>query len=172
MKNNIKNFVGVLVCLLVLVSLSQIPARVSPARAGNIIGYQIVTAEDGSVAYTENTYTSAYLAGDFGDLVLQVNNDISGTAAMVVTPQFSNQNGSCGAVTDWADATVGAVSVTRISTNTDSVIFGTYVISKSISGDASTMLRFQGAGRCLRVKMAASTTFTPSVYLWMANTSQ
>ena len=73
------------------------------------ISYQTVDLEDGTNAYTTTTYTSGYMSGEFAEIILQVNSDISPTGTLTVTPQFSNDSLTCGASgKDWADATVAA----------------------------------------------------------------
>ena len=178
--------------------------RPSPrVGASTIIGYQVLTLEDGETAYTDATnYTGGYLSGSFGDIVLQLNNDISGTATITITPQFSNDGLSCGSASDWADATISGVNVTSgastttstitntantVLTNTlyttstvviattasaDSAAFSVDTVLVTLAGDGSTMLRLNTMGRCFRAKMVSTTTFTPSLFAWFANTTQ
>ncbi len=170
MKKNYNSFVAVLlltVALFVLLSGQMLPKS---ADAATVIGYQTIVADAGATAYTETTYTSAYLAGAFGDVVVQVN--LVSTGTITVTPQFSNEMLGCGSVTDWADATISQVDVTRISTNTDSVAFGVHAVSKAVTSGGSTLIGFPAQGRCMRVKMTNAETFTPTVYIRMANTQQ
>lgn len=196
-------YVLTVLVLLALALFGSIQVSNQPVAASTIIGYQTVTLDDGTTAYTDATnYTSGYLSGSFGDIVLQLNNDISGTASITITPQFSNDGLSCGSSTDWADATISGVDVTSgastststitntantVLTNTlyttstvvivttaaaDAVAFNVSTVLQTLAGDGSTMLRFNSMGRCFRVKMVATTTFTPSLYAWMANTTQ
>jgi len=146
----------------------------TPAQAATVIGYQTVTILDGATAYTETLSTDGYAVGSFGEVLLQVHSDISGTGNITITPQFSSQPGGCGAVTDWADATASTTYVNATgSTITDSVsalAYGVVEISVVVVDDDATLLRLPTAGRCLRVQIETAETVTPTVYAWMVNT--
>jgi len=135
------------------------------AEAATVIGYQSVAMFDGATAYTETTYSSAYLVGAFGQVAIQVNNDISGTTAITVTPQFSSDP-SCSTATNWADATVSMAYASSTTTPT----FSTVDVQKVVTGDTDALFSFDTLGRCMRVKIETGTTFTPTLFGWMTNT--
>lgn len=181
-------FVGMLMILFGLMSFGLVPPQSEAVEAATVIGYQTVTLEDGTDAYTETTYTSGYLSGSFGEIVLQINSDISGTETLTVTPQFSSDGYGCTSAATWADGTISGVyvvngastvTVSTLNTNTltttvqssvSTVSYDSIAIVTTIAGDAATLLRFPSMGKCMRVKMAVATTFTPTMYAWMVNT--
>jgi hypothetical protein len=138
-----------------------------PAHAATVVGYQTVTLFDGQTAYTTTTASSGYIAGSFGEVILQVHSVISGSGYITVTPQFSNQPGSCGAVTNWAAATVATHYVISEAVGLE---FGVVPIYVTLADDAATLLRLPTAGRCLRVNIETTRTITPTLYVWMVNT--
>jgi hypothetical protein len=179
-------WIAVIVALLGVLAFTSFAPPV--VDASTVIGYQTVTLEDGTDVYTTTTYTLGYLAGSFGEVVLQIHSDISGTETMTVTPQFSSEGVGCRAITNWADATIAGVvntlgaqtvTVSTLNTNTLTTTVGTAAsaavysvvdVVVTLAGDDSTLLRFNSLGKCMRVKMESATTFTPTMYAWMVNT--
>ena len=164
---NSKRFLIVLAVLALLVLAWWLPQRAAPqpAQAATVIGYQTVTLFDGATAYTTTANSSAYIAGAFGEIILQIHNDISGTGQITITPQFSSQPGGCAAVTNWAGATVATDYVT-----TSTLAYGIVDISVVLVDDDATLLRLPVDGRCVRVSIETTTTITPTIYAWMVNT--
>ena len=186
--------------LLLFVGFATLTATPPQADAATIIGQQAVTLLDGDTSYTTTVQTSAALALYYGEIVIQVNNDISGTGTITITPQTSIQNVACASVTDWADVSISTVyaaqpagtttitnTVTASTLNTNtltttvasttgtafgatSVAFGTANVSAVLTGDGNQLLRFPNTGRCFRVQIETSTTTTPTVYAWLLNT--
>jgi len=155
----------VCVLLALLWWLPQRPAQ--PAEAATVVGYQTVTLLDGRTAYTTTTTSTGHLVGSFGEVILQIHSDISGTAQITVTPQFSSQPGSCGALTNWAGATLSSHYVISEAVGLE---FGVVPIRVVLVDDSETLLRLPTTGRCLRVSIETTTTVTPTVYAWMLNT--
>lgn len=144
--------------------VSLLPSH--PADASSVMGYQTVVVEDGTVAYTTTTYSSGYMVGSFGEVVLQVESDISQTRTLTVTPQFSNDARGCGSAVYWVD---GAIVQTY---GTSSLSYGSVAVRAVVAGDGDKVIRFPTMGRCMRVRMEISSTavFTPAVFAWMVNT--
>lgn len=164
-----KRFAGLLTVLFTLALALALQVglwaeRPAPTDAATVVGYQSVTVFDGATVYTTTTYSDAYLVGSFGEVVMQVNNDISGSTGITVTPQFSSEFVGCGAVADWVDASYSAAY------GTSSLSYGTVDVRKVVTGDDAEMLRFPVSGRCMRIKIQTAANFTPTVYLWMVNT--
>ena len=178
-----------LAVLLVLTLVWGLQMR-GPVAAETVVGGQTAVLLDGNTAYTATKYTAGYLTSSFGEIVLQVESDISGTATLTVTPQFAINQTACGSMAagDWVDAAIvgvfpstGATSVTAstISTNTitTTVTAGALAVAYTqvpvlvtLAGDGDALLRFPTMGRCFRVKLTAATTYTPALYAWMVNT--
>lgn len=159
-----KKTVSYTLLALALVLLALVPLRqpAQPVDAAGVINRQSVTMLNGASAYTTTTYTAAYIVGAYGEIVLQVHDDISGTGVITITPQFSSQ-GTCSTASNWVDAAMSAVY------GTSSLSYGTAAVQKSITNDSSVMFRFDTGGNCMRVKLASTKTFTPTVYAWMVN---
>lgn len=186
----------VLIVVLALLLSASLPMllQARPADASTVIGYQSVTMLDGTTAYTTTTYSSAYLVGGFGEVVLQIHDDVSGTNTITVTPQFSTEGVACSSVTDWVDASTSlayadaasnsaTITVSTLNTNTltttvaslsggTTLTYGSVDIYTTITGDDAAMLSVDTAGRCMRVKLTTATTFTPTVYAWMVNRNE
>ena len=164
---NWKLFSLVMALVMALMLAWFLPQRIAPqpTQAATVIGYQTVTMFDGATAYTTTTQSAGYIAGAFGEVVLQIHNDISGTGQITVTPQFSAQTGGCSAVTNWAGATVATDYVM-----TGTLAYGSVDISVVLVDDGATLLRLPVAGRCMRVSIETTTTITPTIYAWMVNT--
>lgn len=159
-----RRFASVALVLVFLALAAFFSIRSQPADASTVIGNQYVEVFAGDTAYTTTTYSSAYLVTSFGEVVLQIHDDISGTTAITVTPQFSNEYVACSSVSQWVDASYsGQYGTTTLS-------YGTVDVRKVVTGDDAEMLRFPADGRCLRLKITTGTTFTPTVYLRMVNT--
>jgi len=164
---------GLVVALLLLIigflalGLAQVD---TPAQAATVVGGQTVVMLAGSTAYTTTAYTPAYLSSSFGEIVLQVESDISGTATLTVTPQFAINQTACGSMAagDWVDASVTGVFVTGATTYTAAL--QQIAVVDTLVGDGDALLRFPVMGRCFRVKLAAGSTYTPALYAWMVNT--
>lgn len=174
-------------CLLLALGLF-LGVQERDVAAETVIGYQTVTAFDGDAAFTTTQYSSGYLGGAFGEMVIQVSSDISPTGTLTVTPQFSSDGLSCGSAADWSDAVLtgvypavaaSSVTVSTLNTNTltttvttgaTAVAYQQIAVQDVISGDGTGLMRFETMGKCFRVKLAADTTFTPTVYVWMVNT--
>jgi|GEM_PF-1666036 hypothetical protein len=179
MQHKTRFYRSLLVILLLLaVAYLAVPSAPTPADAAAVTSYQSLTLLDGSTAYTTTTYTPAYLSGGYGQITLQVNNDVSGTNTITITPQFANDLLACSANNkDWADATVSGVfagvSTVTVSTTTtittSPVAFGVLPVYQTLTGDGATLVGFPTQGRCFRVKLTTSTTFTPTVYARMEN---
>jgi len=140
------------------------------AQAATVVGGQTVVMLAGNTAYTTTHYTAAYLASSFGEIVLQVESDISGTATLTVTPQFAINQTACGSMAagDWVDASIAGVFVTGATTYTAAL--QQIAVVDTLVGDGDALLRFPVMGRCFRVKLAAGSTYTPALYAWMVNT--
>lgn len=163
---NTKRFLLVLLGLAALSLAWMVPQRSPrPAEAATVVGYQTVTILDGATFYTETFATSGYQTGSFGEVVLQIHNDISGTGQITITPQFSNQPGGCTAVTDWADAAIATDYVAS-----SALAFGSVPITLVLVDDDAALLRLAVDGRCLRVNIETVETITPTLYAWMVNT--
>ena len=173
-----------IVFLLAAVAYLAVPSAPIPADAAAVMSYQSLTLIDGSTAYTTTAYTPGYLSGGYGQITLQVNNDVSGTNTITITPQFANDLLACTASDkDWADATVSGVfvggstvTVSTLNTNTltttittSPAAFGVHLVYKTLTGDGATLVNFPTQGRCFRVKLTTATTFTPTVYARMEN---
>ena len=145
-------------------------ARETPAQAATVVGGQTAVLMDGTDAYTTTAYTGAYLTSAFGEIVLQVESDISGTATLTVTPQFAINQTACGSMAagDWVDASLTGVFVTGATTYTAAL--QQIAVVDTLVGDGDALLRFPVMGRCFRVKLAAGSTYTPALYAWMVNT--
>lgn len=164
---NWKRFSIVLAVVALLALVWLLPQRLAPqpTAAATVIGYQTVTLFDGETIYTTTTQSAGYIAGAFGEIVLQIRNDISGTGQITVTPQFSSQPGSCTSATDWAGATVATDYVMS-----GTLTYGIVEINVVLVDDDVTLLRLPSNGRCLRVSIETTTTITPTIYAWMVNT--
>jgi hypothetical protein len=162
----LKNFLGVLLALVFLTLAWALPQHsLTAVEAATVVGYQTVTILDGATAYTTTFATAGYQAGNFGEMILQIHNDISGTGQITVTPQFSNQPGGCNAVTNWAGATAATDYVM-----TGTLAYGIVDIDVVLVDDDATLLRLPVDGRCVRVSIETATTITPTLYAWMVNT--
>lgn len=155
----------VLLLALVLLSLALGPLATPRTDAATVIGHQHVTALDGTTGYTTTTYTAAYLAGVFGDVVIQAHDDISGTGTMTVTPQFSSE-AVCRTASNWVDAESAFVYAQDNVTPTLSSV----ALSLVVTDDVARLFTLPVSGNCLRLKLEGSATFTPTVYLRMVNT--
>lgn len=163
---NSKRFLIVLAVVTALALAWVLPQRhPRSAAAATVVGHQTATLLDGATVYTTTFATAGYQSGSFGEVVLQIHNDISGTGQITLTPQFSNQPGSCSAVTDWANA---VVSTGYVATGT--LEYGSAPISVVVVDDDAALLRLTVDGRCLRVSIETTTTITPTLYAWMVNT--
>jgi hypothetical protein len=142
----------------------------TPAQAATVVGGQTVVVLDGNTAYTTTKYTAGYLSGSFGEIVLQVESDISGTATLTVTPQFAINQTACGSMAagDWVDAVIVDVFVTGATTYTAAL--QQIAVRDTLAGDGDALLRFPVMGRCFRIKLQSTTTYTPALYAWMVNT--
>lgn len=174
---------GLLLVLVLL--LGSVTPALEPVDAATVIGRQSVTMLDGATAYTTTTYTSAYLVGVYGEVALQINDDVSGTNTITVTPQFSMES-VCSSATDWVDAAVTAVypaetasvTVSTLNTNTltttltttNALTFDTVDVQFTVTGDDAETVRLAVSGNCMRVKLETATTFTPTLYAWLVNT--
>ena len=163
--HNGRRFALVLVTLALLALVWVLPQRAPTAEAATVVGYQTVTILDGATAYTTTFATSGYQAGNFGEVILQIHNDISGTGQITITPQFSNQPGNCAAATNWAGATAATDYVM-----TGTLAYGIVDISVVLVDDDAALLRLPVDGRCLRVNIETTSTTTPTLYAWMVNT--
>jgi hypothetical protein len=80
--------------------------------------------------------------------------DISGTAAITVTPQFSPDQ------VNWADAKFPVISGTTVSLSTQQMV---------LSADGSAYLRLPVAGEFMRVKIESTGALTPTVQATLRN---
>ena len=173
MKRNIFRSIAAVVLLAVMMFglfvIGQVPQG---ANASTVIGYQTVAIAPftGANSYTTTQYSTAYLAGSFGKVVFQVTSDISGTANITVTPQFSSDIAGCSSVTNWAGASTSGVYVTGETTATLTAAYSHYNVTRSLSGDGSFLLEAPTQGRCIRLKVEGGSTYTPTVVAWMVNT--
>lgn len=165
---------GGLVVALVLLTIGFLAAGLAQvdklAQAATVVGGQTAVLMDGTDAYTTTAYTGAYLTSAFGEIVLQVESDISGTATLTVTPQFAINQTACGSMAagDWVDASITGVFVTGATTTTAAL--QQIAVRDTLAGDGDALLRFPTMGRCFRVKLEAGSTYTPELYAWMVNT--
>ncbi|HNT74396.1 MAG TPA: hypothetical protein PKH77_05185 [Anaerolineae bacterium] len=134
-------------------------------QAATVIGHQHVIALDGTTRYTTTTYTNAYLAGAFGNVVIQAHDDISSTGTMTVTPQFSSE-AVCRTASHWVAAETAFIYAKSNVTPTLSSVALNFVVTN----DGARLFELPVSGNCLRLKLEASKPFTPTVYLRMVNT--
>lgn len=171
-KNILSSIAAVVLLVVVMAGLMLVGSMPESANASTVIGYQTVAIAPftGANAYTTTQYSTAYLSGSFGRVVFQVTSDISGTANITVTPQFSSDIAGCASVTNWAGASTSGVYVTGETTATLTAAYSHYNVTRSLSGDGSFLLEAPTQGRCIRLKVEGGSTFTPTVVAWMVNT--
>lgn len=141
----------VLVLAVLLVGSWFFRPQPEAVEASTVVGYNTTTLAGGTTryGYTTTAYSDAYLGGGYGLVQVQGLAGASvSTATLTYTPQFSNQpNVSCAAVTAWFNGT--AITAT---------------------GTANTGAEYTILGRCVRVKITASSGyFTPTIYARFLN---
>jgi len=96
----------------------------------------------------------ASLVRQFNSADLFVTADLSGTATITVTPQFSPNQ------VNWADAKFPVISGTTVTLTAQQLV---------LTANGSSYLRLPIAGEYMRVKIQASGTLTPTVYVTLRN---
>lgn len=174
---------------LALFVVSVMPIGSAQADAGGgLVNKSYVTTLSTGVSYTTtgNTGLSTLNVFDYGAVQIHVQNAVTGTQVLTVTPQFSNQPTplSCSAVTSWYTATeytiypaytVTSQVVTSTGTLTATTSTSTGALTTSavnaqftVSGSDVAAREVAITGRCFRVKLdfsAAGQVYTPTVYV-------
>jgi hypothetical protein len=113
------------------------------AEAQTVQASAQVTVYDGTEALTATEYSSPMIAGYYSHFQLQASTTSpTVTHVLSVTPQFSNQANSCGAITAWFDGAVLELAPldTYTSTSTATVVRSgttTQTITSTVTLDAS-----------------------------------
>jgi len=142
-----------------------LPLQQNTANAQTIVSQQTITLLDGETSYTTTMTTDEIFTTYYANLSLHISNDISGTGNITITPQISLQPVSCSTVSDWTTATVSGFDATGPEWETSE-------ITMTVTNDDNQLISMPTAGRCMRLRIESATTFTPTVYVWMVNSSQ
>ena len=137
---------GVVLTIGVMTVLAKpVPVNVDPQSTG-ITRYLVTTARFSSVSYTAaQTATSDGLNTDpFGSVQIQQTGVVTGAAIPIaITVQFSNDSLGCGTASlAWTSTTV-----------------------YTTTGSVGDLREIDVLGRCMRIQVTATSTFTPSVFL-------
>lgn len=132
-----------------------------------ILQYAPVQATFASTSYTSTqTATSTPVdLGRYGSIQIQTSVVVTGSQVTTIVPQFSNELVPCSLVSTWVTATEQVIYTAALSGTTSAPTMADVLLSYSLTGSTADNREMIVLGRCFRLSITSTGTFTPTGYL-------